>query len=422
MADNIRQDTHDAMPHDAMPPIAIIGTGAVGLLAALTLAPLHKNLILVGPRSNKQDNRTCALMMPAIRQLEQLGIWQQICAKAAALARLRIIDATSRLLRAPTVTFHAAEIGEAAFGYNIPNRILTQALSDKVAATANIVWHDSFVKHYQHRNKSVSILLDDGTCHDACLIVAADGRNSSARKAAGITAHQWHYPQMALVLNFSHQLPHQNISHEFHTEQGPFTQVPLPGNRSSLVWVLHPQAAKRLSGLGANSMAGEIETNMQSLLGKVKIDEEGGDWPAQAWPMSGLVLSRFGARCTLLIGEAAHLFPPIGAQGLNLGFRDVADLRHALTLTHAREDIGSKRVIDIYNRRRLDIWGRTGFVHLLNRSLLSDFFPAQLVRSVGLEALRQCSPLRAFMMREGLKPGSGARSLLSIKQSLNCNS
>jgi len=392
-------------------PIAIIGTGPVGLLAALALEPLHEKIILIGSQAQTEDNRTSALMMPAINLLEQVGLWDGLRRQAAALSTLRIIDATNRLIRAPTVTFRAAEIDEVAFGYNIPNKALNMALRNQVKATPNIIWYPHAASHYQYQGDFVTIDLADGSQHQAAMIVAADGRNSPARTAAGIKVRQWHYPQTALVLNFTHQQPHQNTSTEFHTAYGPFTQVPLPGNRSSLVWVLTPEQANHLLGLGRDALAQAIEENMGSMLGKISMDETNQDFPPQAWPMGGAVLSHFAANRTLLVGEAAHVFPPIGAQGLNLGFRDIADLVHVLRHHNAEAEISP--IIDAYNRlRRPDIWARTGFIHTLNRTLLSNFLPAQLLRSAGLEALRQFSPLRALMMREGLSPGRGFRNLL----------
>jgi len=389
---------------DAQWPIAIVGSGPVGLLAAVMLAPLYEQVCLIGSREECEDERTSALMMPAIRQLEELDLWQQLQSESAPLKTLRIMDATSRLLRASPLTFHASEIGEEAFGYNIPNKVLNKALTDKVNATPNIIWHPHKVSHYQHQARGVTIELDDGTHHEAALIIAADGRHSPARTAAGIKARQWHYPQTALVLNFAHQLPHNNTSHEFHTAQGPFTQVPLPGNRSSLVWVVKPEQAKCLLGLSAKTLAEEIESQMGSMLGKVEIDGE--NWHPQAWPLGGIILSQFAAKRTIVIGEAAHVFPPIGAQGLNLGLRDVGDLVQILVQAGKGGEHGN--IIRGYNRRRRpDIWARTGLVHALNRTLLADFLPIQLIRYCGLEALRCLPPLRGWLMREGLSPGSG---------------
>jgi len=406
MLNEVKQSTNNGMQ-----PVAIIGTGPIGLLAALILSPLYEDLTLIGPQLNTEDGRTSALMMPAIRQLDQLGLWESLQHDSAALSGLRIIDSTQRLIRAPTVIFRAAEIGEAAFGYNIPNKLLNKILWDKVKSTPNIICCPYTVKNYQHESDGIAITLNDETRHKVALIIAADGRNSPARKAAGIKTHQWRYPQKALVLNFSHQESHQNISTEFHTSHGPFTQVPLPGNRSSLVWVLNPTQADHLLGLGCVALATEIENNMGSMLGKITLDQDSQDWPPQVWPMGTVILSRFAAKRTFLIGEAAHVFPPIGAQGLNLGFRDIADLEHVLR-SGDKVTMISRLIHDYNRRRRADIWARTGFVHMLNQTLLSNFLPAQLLRNTGMEALQQLPALRNLIMREGLAPGNGIQHLL----------
>ncbi len=258
----------------------------------------------------------------------------------------------------------------------------------------------------------MTITLSGGDTLHTRLVVAADGRNSMAREAAGIRIRRWSYPQTAVVLSFSHSVDHENISTEFHTEEGPFTQVPLKGKRSSLVWVVNPGRAEALLALDETTLAQRIEDMMQSMLGKIKLEIK-----PQAWPLSGLVPHVFAAKRTILIGEAAHVFPPIGAQGLNLGSRDVETLVKAIESDPV--DPGSDRVIRAYDRaRRPDILARTGSVDALNRSLLSGMLPAQIVRGVGLEMLRSFAPLRAFFMREGLRPGSGFSHFLPKLPSL----
>ncbi|MFC4625502.1 UbiH/UbiF family hydroxylase [Daeguia caeni] len=381
--------------------IVISGGGPAGMIAALALAAHNYRPVLLGPETNKDDRRTTALMMPAIRFLDSLGVWQSIRPEAAALSSMRIIDATKRLVRSPTVTFRSSEIDEEAFGYNIPNALLNDRLSDAVAQQDMIRRVTLPAIEYRNNGDHVTVTLKNGETLHTRLLIAADGRNSAARDAAGIRTRRWQYPQTAVVLSFSHALPHDNISTEFHTEEGPFTQVPLKGNCSSLVWVVNPERAKTLLALDDDALAQRIEDMMQSMLGTVKIDVR-----PQAWPLSGLVPYNFAARRTILIGEAAHVFPPIGAQGLNLGTRDVETLIKAVA--QDPRDPGAERVTRAYDRgRRPDILARTGSVDALNRALLSPMLPAQIVRNIGLEMLRSFAPLRAFFMREGMRPGSG---------------
>ena len=388
--------------------IAVIGAGPAGMISALAAAQKGYSSYLIGPKTNNNDLRTTALMMPAIKILDSLGIWKNLQDKAAALSTMRIVDGTKRLIRSPVVSFHSSEIGEIAFGYNMPNVALNNAISEAVTDCKLIKRLDVPAKSIVHSDDHVTITLEDNSHVDAQLLIAADGRNSKARIAAGIDCRQWNYPQTAVILSFSHEFPHNNISTEFHTEDGPFTQVPLPGKKSSLVWVLNPERANRILGLGPEGLASAIEERMQAMLGKVTVIT-----PAQAWPLSGIVPKSFADKRTILVGEAAHVFPPIGAQGLNLGIRDAINMVKAIESDS--KDPGSEQVMENYNKyRKADIWVRTGSVHALNKALLSDMLPVQFVRSAGLELLRNFAPLRNIFMREGMYPGNGLRALAKV--------
>lgn len=397
---------NDVVVEKPLTEITISGGGPAGMMAALALSAKGYRTALLGPETDRNDRRTTALMMPAIRFLEEIGVWGDIAPEAAPLASMRIVDATQRLIRSPAVTFRAGEIDETAFGYNIPNAALNQKLAEAVENNPAIKRITQPAIEYRNNGDHVTITLAGGDTLHTRLVVAADGRNSAAREAAGIRTRRWSYPQTAVVLSFAHEVEHENISTEFHTEEGPFTQVPLKGKRSSLVWVVNPDRAEMLLALDDVALAQRIEDMMQSMLGKVTIDIR-----PQAWPLSGMVPLSFASKRTILIGEAAHVFPPIGAQGLNLGTRDVETLIRAIASDPS--DPGSDRVIYAYDRgRRPDILARTGSVDALNRSLLSPMLPAQIARGVGLEMLRSFAPLRAFFMREGLRPGSGFSQLL----------
>ncbi|CAM5388012.1 2-octaprenyl-6-methoxyphenol hydroxylase [Aquamicrobium terrae] len=385
--------------------VLVAGTGPAGLVAALALSRAGFKVTLAGPEAATSDGRTTALMNPALAMLDRIGVLEAVKRQAAPLKVMRIIDATQRLIRSPTVTFRASEIGEEQFGMNMPNAVLNKVLAEAVSAEPGIEWRKALVEAWDLGGEQAAATLADGSTVSASLAVAADGRLSPARRAAGIEISSHSYPQAALVLNFSHRSEHGFISTEFHTGTGPFTQVPLPGNRSSLVWVVKPETAEQLKALDAAALSLRIEEGMQSMLGRVSV--EGG---RQIYPLSTSTPRRFAARRVALVGEAAHVFPPIGAQGLNLGIRDVSDLV-AIAGLH-REDPGTPAALAAYDaRRRPDILARTNAVNLLNRSLLSDMLPAQMVRSAGLALLGGFGPLRALFMREGLRPGSGFSAL-----------
>jgi 2-octaprenyl-6-methoxyphenol hydroxylase len=390
--------------------ILVAGTGPAGMIAALGLTQAGFAVCLLGPAPRKDDRRTTALMSPALRYLDTLGVLAGIVDHSAPLKAMRIADATTRLVRSPTVTFRASEIGEDSFGLNMPNDALFEALESALSARA-VEWRQSAVTEWQIGENSVSAGLADGSLVGAPLAVAADGRDSLARQAAGIAATAKNYPQSALVLNFGHSREHGFISTEFHTETGPFTQVPLPGKRSSLVWVVKPETAEELAALDGAALSVRIEEKMQSMLGRVSVEPG-----RQVYPLSSLLPARFAKARIALVGEAAHVFPPIGAQGLNLGIRDVEDI--VRTATEHRDDPGSPAALAAYDRRRRpDILARSTAVNLLNISLLSDLLPAQMARSAGLSVLGALAPLRAFFMREGMQPGSGfARAVSALRE------
>jgi 2-octaprenyl-6-methoxyphenol hydroxylase len=394
-------------------PVLVAGTGPTGMIAALGLVRIGFSVVLAGPPPRRDDRRTTALMRPALDYLDTLGVLARIVAQSAPLAAMRIVDATSRLVRSPVVTFRANEIDEEAFGLNMPNTVLSDALEAAIAAEPAIEWRQSSVAAWEIGTERVVAVLEDGTRIEAELAVAADGRDSKARAAAEIrTLHRAHN-QSALVLNFAHSRDHGSTSTEFHTETGPFTQVPLPGRRSSLVWVVRPETAEELATLDDTALSLRIEEKMQSMLGRVTVEPG-----RQVYPLSSLLPTRFAQNRIALVGEAAHVFPPIGAQGLNLGIRDVEDL--VRTAGEYRDDPGSSRALSTYDRRRRpDVLARSTAVGLLNRSLISDLIPAQLARSAGLGLLKTFSPMRTFFMREGMQPGSGfARAVSSLREQI----
>ncbi|MGA1830807.1 UbiH/UbiF family hydroxylase [Rhizobium wenxiniae] len=386
--------------------IAIVGGGLAGQVAALALGRAGRKVCLIAASPKHDDGRTTALMDQSVRYLERLGVWDRIAPSSAALSVMQILDGTNRLLRAPPAQFRASDIGLHAFGYNIPNKALAEVLDSALATEPNLSRIETNVESIALTADKVTIAIDGGEVIEADFVIGADGRKSITREAAGIDVRKWSYQQSALVLNFAHTLPHGNVSTEFHTESGPFTQVPLPGSRSSLVWVVRPEEASRLTSLPTEELSTIVEARMQSILGKVTVEGK-----AQAWPLSSMMAERFGAGRVALIGEAAHAFPPIGAQGLNLSLRDSMTLADLLSGQHDRPipaDAG-----DRYNRRRKpDVMSRTFSVDLLNRSLLTDLIPVQMVRAAGMHVLNAVSPLRNALMQEGVEPGRSLKNLV----------
>lgn len=383
----------------------VVGGGPAGLAAALALADAGVAVSLIDPSPDPADDRrTAALMASSVAMLERLGVWTGCRDAAAPLRRLRIIDDTGRLVRAPTVEFDAAEIGEEAFAWNIPHDALLPAMRTAGTASPLIERRSGRATRIRVGEDDVTIELDGGGALSAPLLVGADGRNAASRQAARIPVDEWRYDQAAIVANLRHARPHDDVSTEFHRTGGPFTLVPLPGRRASLVWVEPQRIAEALAHIGPHELAREIERLSRRILGRVEIEG-----PVGVFPLAGLTARRFAARRTALVGEAAHVIPPIGAQGLNLGLRDAAILAEVVgEAARLGADIGAPAVTAAYDRaRHLDVATRTGAVDLLNRSLVSAFLPVQVLRAAGLAALQTMGPLRRYFMGEGIAPHLG---------------
>src|SRR4051794_34374621 len=258
--------------------VAVVGGGPAGLTAAIALASAGGETVLIA-KPPPSDNRTTALLSGSVAALEALQVWSLCAAQAAQLTAIRIVDDTSRLLRAPEVMFEAAEIGLEAFGQNIENRHLIAALECRAAELPELQRITATVAAIEPAVDDVTIRLDDGASLHARLVVGADGRKSLCRQAAGIETERHEYPQAALTLNLAHARPHNGISTEFHTETGPFTLVPLPGLRSSLVCVLQPEVAEDLGALDVLALSAEIERRSHSILGKVSVEDGRGLFP-----------------------------------------------------------------------------------------------------------------------------------------------
>ena len=375
--------------------IAIVGGGLAGLCAALGCARTGRRVHLFAP-DGPEDERTTAILVPTVEALRGWGVWDAIEPETAPLRTMRIIDGSRRLVRAPTVSFEAAEIGQSEFGRNVPNRVATAALREALATSPNVVVHPHEVEAVHHDGEGVRIVAN-GEDVEVGLVVGADGHRSIVRRAANIGARSWSYPQAAIVTTFSHERAHGDVSMEFHTENGPATQVPLPGDRSSLVWVTEPAEAQRLASMDRAALSSAVEERLAHTLGRVRVDG-----PVTSFPMRAMLADHYAGRRTVLVGEAAHAFPPIGAQGFNLTMRDVVDL---VQLQHGAADPGSYEITGAYAQfRGRDASLRTFAVDALNRSLLSGLLPVQAAKALGLGALKAVPPLRRAVMREGFQP------------------
>jgi 2-octaprenyl-6-methoxyphenol hydroxylase len=387
--------------------VVVVGAGPAGLFAGLALADAGFDVAVVGTLPGQAtDRRTSALLDGSVLALQRLGVWERLRPHAAPLRVMRLVDATGSLLRAPVFEGRSEEIGLDAFGFNIANDDIGAALlaGARERGVTLVEGHVTGVDL-----PAGTLTLASGETLSAAVIAGADGRRSQVREAAGIEVVSTRYPQTAVTATFVHSRPHRDVSTEFHTPTGPFTLVPLPGDRSSLVCVVTAREADALLSMDDAAFAREIEKRSEAILGRVTLEPGRG-----RYDLGAMTPRRFSVPGAALVGEAAHVVPPIGAQGLNLGMRDGAALAECLADARAKgEPLGGVRAMDAYDRaRRADIVSRTFAIDVLNRSLLSPFMPVHLVRGAGLWALDQIGPLRRAFMREGLQPSQATPRLM----------
>jgi 2-octaprenyl-6-methoxyphenol hydroxylase len=375
--------------------VIVVGSGPAGLAAAALLAKEGVATALVAP-APADDPRTVALMQPSIQLLRYLDIWPGILqTQTSPLQKLRIIDDTGSLLVALNIEFDSGELNLQAFGWNIPLGLLLPALR-KRADDLGVTFIEATATGARTSGDAIHLTLSGAPEISASFCLAADGANSALRKAAGIATDTWSYDQTAIATSFAHSMGHDNVSTEYHKPAGPFTTVPLPENNSSLVWMERPARAEALMAMSDKELAIEIQIETHGELGLIS-----NLGPRKSFPMKGLTARQFAKDRVILIGEAAHVVPPIGAQGLNMSLRDAA---LAADLILANKGPGSDSLMVEYNTlRRAEVLPRQQLIDLMNKSLLLGLLPLEAARTLSLSALHYLGPLKRFIMEQGLQ-------------------
>ena len=374
----------------------ISGAGPAGLTAAILLKLDGVSTAIIAPES-PSDPRTVALMQPSLQLLKFIGVWNdELKARCAPLKHLQIIDDTGNYVTAPTLTFSASEIDLDAFGWNVPLAHLVPLLRRRAEDLGIPIFATASEKTEQ-LDEGIAITTTDGRRFVAKVAIAADGAESALRKSVGIGLESWSFEQSALVTSFAHTGSHNFMSTEYHKSAGAFTTVPLPDNHSSLVWMDRPARVESLYRSSDSDLATEIQLETKGNLGR--IFEMG---PRKIFPMRGKRATILAKHRTILIAEAAHVFPPIGAQGLNMSLRDAAQ---AADLIIGCEDPGADSVMKNYNAlRSTDVVPRQHMIQFVNNSLLASFPALPLARVAGLSAIASFPPLRQLVMQQGLAP------------------
>lgn len=382
---------------DTLLDCLVVGGGAAGLATAIGLAEAGLSVEVIGvPETPRDDGRSAALFQSSLDFLGKLGLEDKLRAHGAPLRAIRLIDITGAFVRAPTTTFRAVEIGQPAFGWNIPNAKIVEVMSKAAREHANLAISDAFLAFFDAKNDRISAQTTDGRRIDARVLIGADGQKSKVREGAGIGHRIKPYPQAAITCRLKHSKDHEDISLEFHTREGPFTFVPVGDFTSALVWIMRPEKAEDMLRLSPKAFAETVARRSSCALGMLEIDGPIASVPLQKLFSDQLVKDRIA-----LVGEAAHAFPPIGAQGLNLGLKDVEALVSRLSAAKAAGDDLASALSGYAHDRKLDVELRSAGVDILNSALIADRFPLDIARALGLAVLRDVGPIRRLAMRIG---------------------
>lgn len=392
--------------------ILISGGGVAGLTAAAAFGAAGFTVICVDPAppvtdagANGADMRTTAFLQPARRVLEEAGLWQRLAPHAAALKIMRIVDAGGEVPEPRLVKdFDSGEIGDEPFGWNFPNWLLRREGVARLAELPNVSFRPGIAtRALLTREGEARVTLSDGAQIGAKLLIAADGRDSPMRQALGINVQTTRYGQKALAFAVTHPIPHDNVSTEVHRSGGPFTLVPLPDRdglpSSAVVWMERGPEVLRLAALPEAAFEAEMLARSAGLFGPLTLVT-----PRSVWPIISQIADRFDGERTALLAEAAHVVPPIGAQGLNMSLADLACL---LDLSKAAPDrLGDRAMLTAYHRRRWpEVRARVTGIDLLNRTSMLSARPLRDLRASALNALYSLKPVRTTLMKAGLGMG-----------------
>jgi len=389
--------------------ILISGGGIAGLTAAAAFGSAGFQVIcvdpappVIAPEAEGSDMRTTAMLQPARDLLDEAGLWDALAPHATPLEIMRIVDAGGTDGRAREVkSFRASDVSDLPFGWNLPNWRLRREMVARLDALGTVDFRPGVgTRSFLGRSGEARVGLSDGSRLSARLVIAADGRNSPTRQAAQIGVTTRRYGQKALAFAVTHRVPHENVSIEVHRTGGPFTLVPLPDHdgmpSSAVVWMDDGAACVARMQMDVADFEAGMTTRSCDVLGPLKLASR-----RSIWPIISQYAHRLSASRLALIAEAAHVVPPIGAQGLNMSLADTATL-----LDLAQKDpehLGDARMLDAYHKARFgDIRLRVTGIDLLNRASRATSPLARDARAFGLHALHDVAPVRKTLMELGL--------------------
>jgi len=392
--------------------IIVVGGGIAGLTATSLLSKLHLKVLCIEPQkppeqatAETSDLRSTAYLIKAIDLLKEAGLWKDLKDHAEQLKTMRICDAGEPEGPLQETSFDSKELGLPYFGYNIPNWFAKKSILSVINSFSNskIIFGIKAVGLINYIDKSI-LKLSDGKMLSAKLIIAADGKDSDIRFLSNIEVKKWDNCQDAIACMVTHENDHEGASIEILETGGPCTLVPLKSLsdgkfRSAVVWMEKRPQAKQLMLLNDKNFSIELSSRTKFVLGQCNLDSK-----RTIYPITSQLAKKFYEGRVALIAEAAHVMPPIGAQGLNTSFEDISLLVKLLKKAIAENsDIGAPSLLREYGnlRRRITRSKMLG-VNLLNNTSKSDFILTKRLRKFGLSLINRNTILKTSLMKTGL--------------------
>lgn len=391
------------MSHDS--DLLIIGGGLNGPALALAAARAGLSATIIDARPEAQleaadfDGRAYALALASVRLLKALRVWDGVAQNAQPMLDIKVSDGHAGRGAAPFfLHFDHAEIEEGPMGQMVEDRFLRRALLEAMAANPLITClNGEAVTGQEITADSASVTLASGRVLRGRLLVGCDGKTSGVAARAGIKRQGWSYGQTALVCAIAHEKPHNGVAHQFFMPPGPLAILPLPGNRSSIVWSERRATAEAFQALDDAGYLAALRPRFGDFLGEISLEGK-----RFSYPLGLSLAERFSGARLALVGDAAHGLHPIAGQGLNAGLRDVAALAQVLSEARDRgEDIGSELVLGRYQEwRRFDTMSLAMATDMTNKLFSNDNPLLRLGRDLGLGAVGKLPKLRRSFIRE----------------------
>lgn len=384
----------------------IVGAGPVGLSAAIALASKNFSVAVIDKVDLVKvlradfDGRTTAISYGTKLLMGEWGIWSLIEKDVEPI--LEIITTAND--RQGTMTYGPEQSNGHPMGFIIENHKLRAALIQRALETNGVrLLTPHEIQSHEKGIRSYTITLDNGHQIETPLVIAADGKKSLLRGWVDIKARELPYHQTALVFVASHEKPHQGQAFEHFRSSGPLAFLPMKGNRSSVVWSLETKISDTMKALETDAFEEELNIAFGKTLGTIKLDG-----PLWSYPLSAMVMPRYGDERLIFIGDAAHTMHPVAGQGFNVGARDAGCL--AKHLKEARDlglDWGSLTTLQAYERdRKVDVHSMTGFTDLLVRYFSSNSRIRQSLGGFGLSLMDRLPPLKNILARHAMGMGS----------------